>query len=421
MSRSPIHVRARNTLPLALALALGACATQKPPAPRAAAAPPATPAVTPAPAAPVPASTGPITVTTPLPAPRHPTAEVRARFVREAVAKYGLDPAQVESVLARAQLRESTVTAMARPAEAKPWRDYRPIFVTPQRIEGGRAFLAQHRDALAKVEAQYGVPAEIIVAILGVETSWGRNTGNAPVLDALYTLAFNYPRTNLPDKIERENQREAFFRDELAQLVALGRDTGMDVATLTGSYAGAMGWGQFMPSSYRLYAVDGDGDGKRDLFTDLDDVFASVANYFVRKGGWERGRPVMVRADYVPGTLALVDSKGEPIHDLATLAQAGYKPQSPLPPGITGAPIVLDGVSGNEHWLTFRNFRAIWSYNNSIRYATAVYQLAEAIAGREVAGAPEESTDASASGSAGVPPGIPAGIPASPAPGPAGA
>jgi membrane-bound lytic murein transglycosylase B len=406
MSRCPIHIRAlhgrtlhgrtlhgsllkigaKQALPIALALALGACATQKPPPPRADAPnPPPQPMAPVAPAAPSP---GPVAVTTPLPTPQHPSAQVRAAFVSEAVAKYGLDQAYVESLLARAQIRESTVTAMARPAETKPWRDYRPIFVTQQRIDGGRAFLAEHRDALAKVEAQYGVPAEIIVAILGVETSWGANTGKSPVLDALYTLAFNYPRTNLPDKIARENQREAFFRDELAQLFALGRDTGMDVAGLTGSYAGAMGWGQFMPSSYRLYAVDGDGDGKRDLFNDLDDVFASVANYFVQKGGWQRGQPVMARADYVPGTLALVDSKGEPIHDLATLAQAGYRPQAPLAAGTTAAPIVLDGVAGDEHWLTFRNFRAIWSYNNSIRYATAVYQLAEAIAGREVAVAP---------------------------------
>ncbi len=210
----------------------------------------------------------------------------------------------------------------------------------------------------------------------------------APVLDALYTLAFNYPRTNLPDKIARENQRETFFRDELGQLFALGKETGFDVTTLTGSYAGAMGWGQFMPSSYRLYAVDGDGDGKRDLFNDLDDVFASVANYFVQKGGWMRGQPVMVRAAYAPGLVALTDSNGEPIHALATLEQAGYRPQSPVPADITGAPIVLDGDAGDEYWLTFRNFRAIWSYNNSIRYATAVHQLAEAIAGRGEASVP---------------------------------
>jgi peptidoglycan lytic transglycosylase B len=318
-----------------------------------------------------------------LPLPKPPSAEVRAAFVSETAGKYGLDPAYIDMVLGRAQIRESTIAAMSRPAETKPWRDYRPIFITQQRIDGGRAFLAEHREQLAKVEARYGVPAEIIVAILGVETSWGGNTGKVPVLDALYTLAFNYPRTNLPDKIARENQRELFFRDELGQLFAMGKETGFDVTALTGSYAGAMGWGQFMPSSYRLYAVDGNGDGKRDLFNDLDDVFASVANYFVQKGGWVRGQPVMVRATYTPGAVALVDSDGDPIHTLATLAQAGYRPTTPVGADITAAPIVLDGDAGDEYWLTFRNFRAIWSYNNSIRYATAVYQLAEVIAGRE--------------------------------------
>ena len=320
-------------------------------------------------------------IATPLPAPQPPSDEVRAAFVAETAAKYGLDPAYIEAMLARAQIREGTIAAMSRPAETKPWRDYRPIFITQSRIDGGRAFLAAHRDQLAKVEAQYGVPAEVIVAILGVETSWGGNTGKTPVLDALYTLAFNYPRTNAPDKIARENQREAFFRDELAQLMKLGKETGLDITTLNGSYAGAMGWGQFMPSSYRAYAVDGDGDGMRDLFNDPDDVFASVANYFVKKGGWLRGQPVMVRASYAPGVgaVALVDSNGDPIHPLATLEQAGYKPLEPVPAGLTAAPIVLDGDSA-EYWLTFRNFRAIWSYNNSIRYATAVYQLAQLIA-----------------------------------------
>jgi membrane-bound lytic murein transglycosylase B len=358
-----------------MSLALAACATQAPPShsthKRAAAKPaaaPVAPGMTPADA-----------ISTPLPPPQPPSDEVRAAFVAETATKYGLDAAYIESVLARAQIRGATITAMARPAETKPWRDYRPIFVTQQRIDGGRAFLAEHRDQLARVEGQYGVPAEVIVAILGVETGWGSNTGKTSVLDALYTLAFNYPRTNLPDKVARENQREAFFRDELAQLMKLGKETGLDITTLTGSYAGAMGWGQFMPSSYRAYAVDGDGDGNRDLFNDLDDVFASVANYFVKKGGWVRGQPVMARASYVPGAVALVDSQGDPIHTLATLEQAGYKPLEPVPANITAAPIVLDGDSP-EYWLTFRNFRAIWSYNNSIRYATAVYQLSQLIA-----------------------------------------
>jgi membrane-bound lytic murein transglycosylase B len=279
MTRCPFPSRAwlkavRPALTSALLLALAACATQAPTQPgsqKATAAKrhaaPSAPGMTPADA-----------IATPLPIAKPPSDEVRAAFVAETATKYGLDAAYIESVLARAQIREATIAAMSRPAETKPWRDYRPIFITQQRIDGGRAFIAEHREQLARVEAQYGVPAEVIVAILGVETSWGSNTGKTSVLDALYTLAFNYPRTNLPDKIARENQREAFFRDELAQLMKLGKETGLDITTLNGSYAGAMGWGQFMPSSYRLYAVDGDGDGMRDLFNDLADEFASVAN-----------------------------------------------------------------------------------------------------------------------------------------------
>ena len=286
MTRCPYPSRAwLKAVPFALTFAIAACATQAPSASRQPAASTSSPAPLVSQTA-TGAATTPPQVVPALPLPKPPSAEVRAAFVSETASKYGLDPAYIDSILARAQIRDSTITAMSRPAETKPWRDYRPIFVTQQRIDGGRAFLAEHREQLAKVEAQYGVPAEIIVAILGVETNWGSNTGKAPVLDALYTLAFNYPRTNLPDKIARENQRETYFRDELGQLFALGKDTGFDIATLNGSYAGAMGWGQFMPSSYRLYAVDGNGDGKRDLFTDLDDVFASVANYFVQKGGW---------------------------------------------------------------------------------------------------------------------------------------
>ena len=359
---------------LTLVLALAGCATQVPPPATKPASTAAVQTATPT----APGMTPSDAIATPLPMPRPPSEEVRRAFVAETATKYGLDAAYIESVLARAQIRESTVAAMSRPAETKPWRDYRPIFITQQRIDGGRAFLAEHRDQLARVEAQYGVPAEVIVAILGVETMWGANTGKTPVLDALYTLAFNYPRTNLPEKIARENQREAFFRDELAQLLKMGKETGFDVATLQGSYAGAMGWGQFMPSSYRLYSVDGDGDGTRDLFNDLDDVFASVANYFVKKGGWQRGQPVMVRASYTPGAI-VADSNGEPIHTLETLAQAGYRPLEPVPAGLTAAPIKLDGET-DEYWLTFRNFRAIWSYNNSIRYATAVHQLSQLIA-----------------------------------------
>ncbi|RZA10752.1 MAG: lytic murein transglycosylase B, partial [Lysobacteraceae bacterium] len=250
----------------------------------------------------------------------------------------------------------------------------------------GHAFVAANRDALQRAEDRYGVPKEIVAAILGVETSYGGNKGSYAVVDALYTLAFAYPRTGDPAKLAYEDRREAFFRDELAQLFALGKEQGFDITTLKGSYAGAMGWGQFMPSSYRDYAVDGNGDGRVDLFNDMDDVFASVANYFARKGKWERGGPVMQRAlrdpaatDFVnPGNAVSLDQT------LASLAAAGYRPAAaPLATGKPVTLVTLDGVDGPEYWIVYNNFKAITTYNISRLYATAVYQLSQAIAGRE--------------------------------------
>ena len=311
-----------------------------------------------------------------------PLPIARAEFVRDTALKYSIPSGTIEAALAKASIRDSIIAAMSRPAEAKPWRDYRPIFITQSRIDGGRTFLAAHRDALAKAEAKYGVPAEIITAILGVETSYGGNTGKYAVIDALNTLAFAYPRTNEPAKIPRENMREAFFRDELGQLFALGKDEGFDITTLQGSYAGAMGWGQFMPSSYRDYAVDGDGDGKRDLFNDLDDVFASVANYFAKKGGWQRGAPVMLRANRDAAAAEFNAETVAPVHTVAELAARGYRPQGNVAPDTKATVIKLDGSNGPEYWMVFNNFQAITKYNTSRLYATAVYQLAEAIAGR---------------------------------------
>ena len=364
----------RSAVISALLLALAGCATP--------AAPPPAPAHTPAPAAPAPQVPG--TPALPEPVVQQPLEQARAAFVRDTATQYGIDPAYIESVLARAEIRDSIITAMSRPAEAKPWRDYRPIFITQTRIDGGREFLAQHRDALARVEAQYGVPAQVIVAIIGVETNYGRNTGSYPVLDALYTLAFAYPRSGEPAKADPENRREAFFRGELAQLFALGKETGLDITTLTGSYAGAMGWGQFMPSSYREFAVDGDGDGKRDLFNNLDDVFASIANYFVKKGGWVRGGPVTLRANADVGAQPIQPESLDPVYTLDDLARRGFRPLGAVAPGQTATVVSLDGVAGPEYWFGFRNFYAITRYNISKHYAMAVYQLSEAIAGRDV-------------------------------------
>ncbi|MCE7032054.1 lytic murein transglycosylase B [Lysobacter sp. GX 14042] len=370
---------ARRALVGALVLTLAACATQAPPTP------PVQPAEPAAPAGPAPQ---PEAVPEPEVSQYQPLDVARPEFIRTTAARYDVDPAHIERVLDGAEIRDSIITAMSRPAEAKPWKDYRPIFITDARIKAGRAFLAEHRAALDRVEAQYGVPPEIIVSILGVETSFGGNMGSYPVVDALYTLAFAYPRTGEPEKIARENSREAFFRDELGQLFAMGGETGLDITTLKGSYAGAMGWGQFMPSSYRDYAVDGNGDGKVDLFNSLDDVFASVANYFVEKGGWQRGGPVVVRADRAAGAADFEAEGLEPRYSLAQLAARGYTAASPAAHRADGVSLDatllnLDGVDGPEYWLGFNNFYAITRYNISKHYAMAVYQLAEAIAGRD--------------------------------------
>ena len=377
----------RRALPCIVALALAACAAPSTkPAPVASVPEPSTP--TPAP----PANANPAPPTASAPATAAMDAAhlrdleaARAEFVRTTSQRFGIPAAQIEAVLAQAQIRDSIIKAMARPAEAKPWRDYRPIFLQPARIDAGRAFLAAHRDALQHAEDAYGVRKEIITAILGVETGYGGNKGSYPVVDALYTLAFAYPRSGDPAKVAYENRREAFFRDELAQLFALGKEEHLDITTLKGSYAGAMGWGQFMPSSYRQYAVDGDGDGKRDLFDDLDDVFASVANYFDKKGGWIAKAPVMTRATRDPGAAEFANPGNAVTLDqtLASLQTKGYRPVEltfiALDAGPPASLITLDGADGPEYWIVFNNFKAITAYNGSRLYATAVYQLSQAI------------------------------------------
>lgn len=309
-----------------------------------------------------------------LSAPAAHANEERAAFVDEVVAKHAVERGTVEAVLAKAKYQQSIIDAITRPAEAKPWKDYRPIFLTDKRIADGRAFLARHREALAQTEAATGVPAEFIVAILGVETSYGNITGRYRVLDALYTLGFHYP------------PRQAFFRSELAHLFALAQEEELDLAALQGSYAGAMGWGQFIPSSYRAYAKDGDGDGRRDLFGSLPDVFASVANYFAAHG-WERGEPVTVRALVAPGTPEFVAGTLEPSFPLAELGEKGYRPAVAIGHDKTATLVSLDGAEGREHWIAFKNFYVITRYNRSPLYAMAVTQLAQEIAAGDGAGA----------------------------------
>ena len=290
-------------------------------------------------------------------------------FVAYAAGAYDVEPAVVRDALAQAEMKQSILDAMSRPAEkVRSWADYRPIFMTDARIGGGRDFYLRHRDALEHVAAETGVPAEYIVAIIGVETSYGRITGNYRVLDALYTLAFGYPK------------RAPFFGGELAQLFALADEEQLDIASLKGSYAGAMGWGQFMPSSYRIWGKDGDGDGRRDLLNDTDDIFASIANYFAANG-WERGAPVVARADRATGA-ADVEGGLDTVYTVARLAALGYTARQgePTMPGAQPARLVtLQGADGREDWLGYRNFYVITRYNHSPMYAMAVHQLAQAI------------------------------------------
>lgn len=361
-----------------LSLSLAACATQSPPPKPAAlvAAPepvaaPAAPAEVLLPKVPQPPErpVAPPSVTD----PAIPREQRIAAFVDYTATTYGVEPQRIRDALAQAEYKQGIIDAITRPAEAvKPWRDYRPIFITPARIDGGRAFYAENREALDRVSAQTGVPAEYIVAIIGVETSYGRNTGSYRVLDALYTLAFDHPK------------RAPFFAGELAQLFALtAQEPQLDLPALKGSYAGAMGMGQFMPSSYRLWAKDGDRDGRRDLLTHKPDVFASIANYFVVHG-WQAGGPVVARAQFDAQQAEFVPENLEPVHAMQALAARGYRPMAgeptPRDTASEGATVVnLDGAAGREHWLGYRNYYVITRYNRSPMYALAVHQLAQEI------------------------------------------
>ncbi|MCD9027189.1 lytic murein transglycosylase B [Luteimonas sp. BDR2-5] len=300
--------------------------------------------------------------------PAIPRAQRVDNFVAWTAQTYGVDPAHIRRVLAQATVQQPILTAISRPAEAvRPWRDYRPIFINDARINGGVAFYRENRAALDRVAAGTGVPAEYIVAIIGVETSYGRITGNWKVIDALVTLGFDYP------------PRAPFFAAELAQLFALEKaEPQLDILQLKGSYAGAMGMGQFMPSSYRLWAQDGDGDGRRDLLTHKPDVFASIANYFVVHG-WERGGPVVARAQRDPSAADFKPENWEPVYPLEDLAARGYRPL-PGEPVAEGATLLsLDGDAGMEYWLAYRNFYVITRYNRSPMYSLSVHQLAQAI------------------------------------------
>jgi membrane-bound lytic murein transglycosylase B len=280
---------------------------------------------------------------------------------------------RLRKLLKAAQSQESIIEAMDRPAEkAKLWYEYRAIFVNEKRIEEGVEFWTLHRAELERASAATGVPAEYIVAILGVETYYGRLTGRYRVLDALATLAFDYPA------------RAKFFQDELEQFLILSREAAIDPLTAMGSYAGAMGAPQFMPSTYRHFAVDADHDGRIDLWTNWPDIFVSVGNY-LREHGWNTGGPVLTDASIERDSPETLDGrKLELAETVASLRAQGIRFETALP---GDAPVLLiaadepDGI----HWrVGYQNFYTITRYNHSALYAMAVYELAAAVKARLV-------------------------------------
>ncbi|WP_372716072.1 lytic murein transglycosylase B [Immundisolibacter sp.] len=297
-------------------------------------------------------------------------------LVDRLVQKDGFDRASVERTLAAASYQQSIVDAISRPAEKMPWHRYRPIFLTQQRIDGGVEFWQQHAELLARAERDFGVPAAVITAIIGVETRYGAITGRYKALDALATLAV------------AGLSRSGFFAGELRELLLLGRDEHLDPLTLTSSYAGALGLPQFIPSSYRAYAIDFDQDGRRDLLSSPADAIGSVANYLHRHG-WQPGQAISARATVTPAGAALANGDLLPRHTLEALRQGGVSvlgddfevqpngPASATP--LNAALIRFDGDAGDEYHLGFRNFYAITRYNHSALYALAVTQLAAAI------------------------------------------
>ncbi len=304
-------------------------------------------------------------------------ADVRA-FIDEMVSEHGYDRATLARAFAAARFQPRIVEAMERPLVAPPkWYEYAPPFLSPQRVAAGVAYWNANSAELARAEERFGVPPEIVVAIIGVETFYGRNTGKHRALDALSTLAFDYPR------------RAAFFRGELKQFLLLARDQHVDPTLPKGSFAGALGVPQFMPGSYREFAVDFDGDGRIDLWASPADIIGSVASYLARHD-WQRGQPVLLPAaiaeDSLPALQRRLDGGISERRSAEAWSGDGVAAAG-APPDLAAEPVALlmleekddDGVEGASYWIACHNFYVLTRYNRSRLYATAVFELATAV------------------------------------------
>ncbi|TRW49412.1 lytic murein transglycosylase B [Aliidiomarina halalkaliphila] len=295
-------------------------------------------------------------------------SDAERQFIQQMHKDHQIPPAETEALLRAATKSQPIIDAISRPWEARPWHEYYTIFLTDRRLQEGLAFWEAHEDTLIRARKQYGVPEEVIVAILGVETYYGRIMGQHRVLDALYTLGFHYP------------PRQTFFRSELAQFMLLTREESLPAEELMGSYAGAMGFGQFISSSYRHYAVDFDDDGQRDLLGNVVDAIGSVANYFARHH-WRDAQPIAIPA-WVSGdtdVAALTSGRGQVLtHTVGELHEQGVRFITAMPADTKARLFAFEEADGgHSYWVGLPNFYAITRYNHSPLYAMAVFQLSE--------------------------------------------
>ena len=288
-------------------------------------------------------------------------------FINEMVTTHKFDKIELTTLFDKARLHQNIIDAISRPAEGKPWHQYRNIFITRERVRGGVLFWKENEAIIKKVAESYQVSPEILVAIIGVETRYGRHKGKYPILDSLSTLAFAYP------------PRAKFFRSELKHYLLMAQEEQFDPLSRKGSYAGAMGMPQFISSSFRSYAVDFDEDGHRDLWENPADVLGSVGNYFKRHG-WTAGQPVAHKVK-VSGIKykQLVTKSLKPKHTQDQLMLAGVILPGDIPGNIKGSLMAFDTGDGPEHWVIWNNFYVISRYNHSALYSLAVFQLSQEI------------------------------------------
>ena len=294
-----------------------------------------------------------------------------AEFIEEMAEQHDFDRDALRDILGQAEFKSSIIEKISTPAERKlTWAEYRKIFMTRERINAGATFWSENREMLERINKETGVSIEMIVGIIGVETFYGRITGRDRVIDALATLAFEYP------------PRAKFFRNELVQFLLLAREEDIDATVPLGSYAGAMGRPQFMPSSFRAYAVDATGDGKRDIWDNWADVAGSVANYFLEHG-WRPNEEVTAQATL---SSRWKGPAPEPKNTLKAsdtvegLSRKGVLFATALCADSKSELLTYEGDAGIEHWVGFHNFFVITKYNRSVMYALAAHQLGQQVA-----------------------------------------